>query len=95
MFDFESIEQQLDNKLVEIIYDAIKHNNDGVILKNIEEYFSRDSEGIVNAGIEIQKYLTRSAKGIDSIYFQKLSNELNRLGYFYTDNLIGGKCGDN
>ena len=66
-----------------------------IILKNLEEYFSRNEKGVVNAGIEIQKYLTRSAKSVESEYFQKLNSELGRLGYFYTDNLIGGKCGDN
>lgn len=66
-----------------------------IILKNIEEYFSRDSEGIVNAGIEIQKYLTRSAKDIEPKYFEKLKSELDRLGYFGTDTLMNGRCGDN
>lgn len=66
-----------------------------IILKNIEEHFTRDNEGIVMAGIEIQKYLTRSAKNIEPKYFQKLTSELDRLGYFCTDSLINGKCGDN
>jgi len=30
-----------------------------LIIKNLEEHFVRDKNGIVNAGIEVQKYLSR------------------------------------
>ena len=76
-------------------YEDIICPNLYIILKNLEEYFSRNEKGVVNAGIEIQKYLTRSAKSIEPKYFQKLTSELDRLGYFCTDSLINGKCGDN
>ncbi|MBE6149442.1 MAG: hypothetical protein E7170_01805 [Firmicutes bacterium] len=66
-----------------------------LILKNLEEYFVRDDKGIVQAGLEVQKYLTRSAKDIDSKYFNMFQKELSRLGYFVNDSLIDGVCGDN
>lgn len=66
-----------------------------LILKNLEEYFVRDSKGIVQAGIEIQRFLTRDAKNIDSKYFNMFQKELSRLGYYVNDSLINGPCGDN
>lgn len=66
-----------------------------LILPNLEEKFIRDDKGIVLAGIEVQKYLSRSAEDVPLHIFSRFQEELNRLGYFTTDTLINGKCGDN
>ena len=66
-----------------------------LIAKNYEEIYLRDKRGIVDGGLEVQKYLTRKADGIDSKYFKYFDAELNRLGYRRTDTLIKGTCGDN
>ena len=66
-----------------------------IILPNLEEVFIRDDDGIVLAGIEVQKYLPRSANNLPPYVFSEFMSELNRLGYYTTDTLINGKCGDN
>lgn len=66
-----------------------------IILPNLEEDFVRDNKGIVLAGIEVQKYLSKDAKNVPKSVFSDFSKELNRLGYYTTDTLIGGMCGDN
>ncbi len=70
-----------------------------IIIKNLEECFVRDENGIILAGIEVQKYLTHSVREY-SLEIQKqietfLQEELARLGYYTTDNLLGGNTGDN
>lgn len=65
------------------------------IVKNEEEHFVRDAEGIVIAGLEVEKYLRRSAKGLPHKYFEQLLNDLKKSGYYTTDTLMGGKGGDN
>lgn len=66
-----------------------------LIAKNFEEDYVRDKDGIVLAGLEVQKYLTRSAKDIPSYVFDKFRAELKRFGYYSLDTLINGTCGDN
>lgn len=66
-----------------------------LIAKNYEEIYLRDNKGIVNGGLEVQKYLTRKATDIDPKYFRYFDNALDRLGYRRTDTLTGGKCGEN
>ena len=66
-----------------------------IILPNLEEVFIRDDDGIVEAGIEVQKYLFRSASHVPNYVIEEYERELNRLGYYITDILIGGACGDN
>lgn len=66
-----------------------------LILKNLEEYFVRDDKGIIQAGLEIQKFLTKEAKNIEPKYFNMFQKELSRLGYYVNDSLINGPCGDN
>lgn len=66
-----------------------------LILPNLEEEFIRNKEGRVTSGIEVQRYLPRSAKEVPSSIFSLFSQELSRLGYYTTDTLIDGKCGDN
>ena len=66
-----------------------------LILPNLEETFIRNDDGIVLSGIEVQKYLKRSAKGLPLRLFTNFSNELERLGYYTSDTLINGTCGDN
>ena len=66
-----------------------------IILPNLEEDFVRNNEGIVLAGIEVQKYLPKDAKNVPKPVFSDFYKELNRLGYYTTDTLIGGVCGDN
>jgi len=66
-----------------------------LILKNLEEIFIRDKNGIVVAGIEVQRYLKRDAKNIPEGTLKLFSEELSRLGYYTTDSLMDGPCGDN
>lgn len=66
-----------------------------LILKNLEEHYIRDSKGIVLAGLEIQPFLTKGAVGLPSHIFAEFKKELNRLGYYTTDTLIGGLRGNN
>ena len=66
-----------------------------LIIKNLEEVFVRDKRGVVVAGIEVQKYLKRDAKNIPPRTLSLFTKELNRLGYYYTDSLMNGPCGDN
>lgn len=66
-----------------------------LILPNLEEIFLRDEKRVVTAGIEVQRYLEKSAKKVPKevqIYFRE---ELANLGYYSTDSLVGGPCGDN
>ena len=66
-----------------------------LILKNLEEDYIRDKNGIVRAGIEVQKYLKKSAKHLPRMEFVEFRRELKKLGYYITDSLINGCCGDN
>lgn len=66
-----------------------------LILRNLEEDFIRNDKGIVVAAIEIQKYLKRTARNIPIITLKLFRNELDRLGYYTTDSLMNGPCGDN
>lgn len=66
-----------------------------LIAKNYEELYLRDKKGIVNGGLEVQKYLTKRADNIDSKYFGYFDLELDRLGYRRTDTLTKGTCGEN
>lgn len=59
-----------------------------LILKNLEEVYLRDNNEHVVGGIEVQKYLARSARNIDSKYLELYQEELDRLGYFCTDCLL-------
>ena len=66
-----------------------------MILPNEEEVFLRNDKGVVLSGIEVQKYLRRSAKGVPLRIFANFSRELDRLGYYTSDTLMRGVCGDN
>lgn len=66
-----------------------------LIAKDYEEIYVRDKEGIVKGGLEVQKYLTRSATDIDPKYFGYFDEALEKLGYRRTDTLINGSCGEN
>ena len=66
-----------------------------IILPNLEEVLLRDNKQKVIAGIEIQKYLSRDAKDVPSEIWNKFRKELSRLGYYTTDTLMYGTCGDN
>ena len=66
-----------------------------LILRNLEEDFIRNDKGIVVAAIEIQKYLKRTARNIPIITLKLFRDELDRLGYYTTDSLMNGPCGDN
>lgn len=76
-------------------YEEIICPNIYLILNNLEEDFIRDEQGIVLAGLEVQKYLEKDAKEVPKYIFSEYLTELNRLGYYSTDTLIGGTCGDN
>lgn len=66
-----------------------------LIAKNYEEIYLRDKKGIVDGGLEVQKYLTRRADDIDPKYFRYFDLALDRLGYRRTDTLTKGTCGEN
>ncbi len=66
-----------------------------LILPNLEEHFIRNRIGIVEAGIEVQRFLRRDAKKVPSEIFAQFRETLKGLGYFSTDTLINGECGDN
>lgn len=76
-------------------YEDIICPNIYLVAKNYEEIYLRKNNGVVITGIEVQKYLTRSAKDIDPKYFGYFDSALNRLGYKRTDTLVNGTCGDN
>ena len=80
-------------------YEDIICPNLYIIHKNLEEKFVRDKEGHVLAGLEVQKYLTKSLKDYPEDIQKEiqffLSKELERLGYYNTDTIINGNCGDN
>ena len=66
-----------------------------LIAKNYEEIYIRNNDGVVNGGLEVQKYLTRKANDIDPKYFRYFDLALDRLGYRRTDTLTGGTRGEN
>lgn len=66
-----------------------------LIAKNYEEIYIRNNKGIVDGGLEVQKYLTRRADDIDPKYFRYFDLALDRLGYRRTDTLTKGTCGEN
>lgn len=76
-------------------YEDVICPNIYLIAKNYEEDYVRDKNGIVVAGLEVQKYLSRPAKNVPSYVFTQFSNELHKLGYYNMDTLINGTCGDN
>lgn len=76
-------------------YEDIICPNLYLILNNLEEDYIRDDKKVVIAGLEVQKYLRKSANNVSEemlIWFKK---ELARLGYYTTDTLINGSYGDN
>lgn len=66
-----------------------------LVAKDYEEIYVRNKDGIVEGGLEVQKYLTRSAKNIDPKYFMYFDEALGKLGYRRTDTLVNGSCGEN
>lgn len=66
-----------------------------LILKNEEEQYIRNKEGIVTLGLEVQKYLSRSASFIPPEIFEKWNQSLKDLGYILNDTLVNGECGTN
>lgn len=66
-----------------------------LILPNLEEDFIRNKYGIVEAGIEIQKYLSKKARNLPHDVYAFFREELKRLGYYMTDNLTNPIWGDN
>ncbi len=75
-------------------YEDVICPNIFLIVKDYEEDYIRDKNGIVVCGIEVQKFLSRKAN-IDRKYFDLFDKELSRLGYRRTDTLTGGTCGEN
>lgn len=56
-----------------------------LILKNEEEKYLRDEKGIVIAGLEVQKHLTRRPDIAPSDKIESFDEELKNLGYYCTD----------
>lgn len=71
--------------------------NNFLILKNLEEHYIRGKDNFFNAGIEVQKFLSRhiTADIPKSIIDKRFPIELAKLGYFVNDKLIDGKYGHN
>ncbi len=63
--------------------------------KNYEEIYVRGRTGRVLGGIEVQKYLTREARDVETKYFGYFRETLADLGYVITDALTYGVNGDN
>lgn len=63
--------------------------------KDYEEIYVRGRDGRVLGGIEVQKYLTRSARDVEKKYFGYFEDALDGLGYKVMDSLIYGVNGDN
>lgn len=53
-----------------------------LILDNLEEIYLRDNNGVVIAGIEVQKYLKRSINKVPREIIDAYYDELKRLGYY-------------
>src|SRR5574344_186604 len=76
-------------------YENIICPNLYLIAKNYEEIYLRNSQNIVVAGIEVQKCLTKQAHFISHELLDCFYQELGRLGYYSTDTIVRGQCGDN
>lgn len=76
-------------------YEDIICPNLYLIIKNLEEDYIRDKNGIVVSGLEVQKFLTKKATTVPNRIIQEFSKELTRLGYYSLDTFINGTCGDN
>jgi len=63
-----------------------------LILKDLEEIYVRNQDGVISAGIEVQPYLTRTANNIPVEIKDFWIDELDRLGYIYRDTLIKGEA---
>ncbi len=70
-----------------------------IIIKNLEEHYLRLRNGEVIAGLEVQPFLTRTIteypKDVQKKICLFLRQELERLGWYNLDSLIGSSCGDN
>lgn len=66
-----------------------------LIAKNYEEDYVRENDGTIDAGLEVQRYFRRSAANVPNNILALYTDELQRLGYYTTDTLIKGVCGDN
>ena len=66
--------------------------NNYLIIKNYEQDFVRDSQGVIIAGIEVQKYLS---KDVPDYLVSLFSNALKEEGYYCYDYLKNGPCGNN
>ena len=76
-------------------YEDVICPNVYLILKNLEEYFVRDKDGIVVANLEVQPYLGRKSTNLSDDYFHQFHKDLRDLGY-YTDELRSRESfGDN
>lgn len=75
-------------------YEEVICPNLYLFLRNLEEEYVRDERGHIVAGIEVQKYLEKSTM-VPYEIFGFWKDELKRLGYYLTDTLVNGKCGDN
>lgn len=70
-----------------------------LILKNLEQHYIRDEKGIVLAGLEVQKYLSRKLP-IDNPEtvkedIERFKKQLEMEGYYLYDTVVGGMHGDN
>ena len=60
-------------------YEEVICPNLYLIIKNLEEHYVRDKNGIVRIGIEVQKYLSRNDIEITEEHLNNFRMELNRL----------------
>lgn len=66
-----------------------------LIIKNLEEIYIRNPNGVVECGIEVQPYLAKGAEWVTKRTLANFEAELARLGYRSTDAFVNGPCGDN
>lgn len=77
-------------------YEDIICPNLYLILENQEEMLIRNpKDNHVSAGIEVQRYLKRDANNVPSYVFDLWEKALHDLGWWTSDSIMHGNCGDN
>lgn len=76
-------------------YEDIICPNLFLILENLEEDYVRNQKGHIISGLEVQQYLTESARNVPYHILTSFKEALHELGWRVDDSLIKGKYGDN
>ena len=75
--------------------DDIKGVHNYLIHKNLVEHYIKDNRDSVVASYEIQKLLTKYARGVPERVISKFVMALLELGYDYNDRFFSNRYGDN